>query len=52
LAYVNSADAMTLYSQEVVIDTLEHKDVGTYSCSYFIGNTQSPGTKVIKLLEA
>jgi len=41
LAYVNNADSMTFYTQEIIIDPLEHMDVGTYMCGYSIGAVKS-----------
>ena len=41
LAFVNNVDSTTYYIQEIVIEKLEHRDVGTYSCSYSIGPTMS-----------
>ena len=45
LAYVNNEHSSIFYTQEIIIDPLEHNDVGTYTCAYSIGSVKSPVCK-------
>jgi catabolite regulation protein CreA len=41
MAYVNNADGMTYFSREIVIEALDKKDLGAYTCHSEIDSSKS-----------